>query len=167
MTEWFSKQKINIMRRSKLPILQIDIIQPWWRQWWRSGYLLSWLQWCFKKIIFVFDYKFRQKLENYNFEKIFFFNPLRVNSKTQLTLSDISDDVSDDDRGIFSCKSATVLLSPFISPLTESKKKILIRRISLLTNVPKNKSQLWTWSKGAYYECLKPTLQNAMGWYPY
>ena len=36
-----------------------------------------------------------------------------------------------------------------------------------MTNVPKNKSQLWTWSKGAYYECLKPTLQNAMGWYPY
>ena len=53
----------------------------------------------------------------------FFFNSLRVNSKTKLTLSDISDDVSDDDRGIFSCKSATVLLSPFISPLTESKKK--------------------------------------------
>ena len=31
----------------------------------------------------------------------FFFNPLRVNSKIQLTLSDISDDVSDDDWGIF------------------------------------------------------------------
>ena len=113
---------------------------------------------------------FRKSLELFWFSRwvgqlfkltiLIIFNPLSGSSKTKLTLSDISDDVSDDDRGIFSCKSATVLLSPFISPLTESKKKILIRRISLLTNVPKNKSQLWTWSKGAYYECLKPTSQR-------
>ena len=36
----------------------------------------------------------------------FFFNPLRVNSKIQLTLSDISDDVSDDNWGIFSCNDS-------------------------------------------------------------
>ena len=49
------------------------------------------------------------------------FKSFKENLEIIHTLSDISDDVSDDDRGIFSCKSAAVILSPFISTLAEKK----------------------------------------------
>ena len=55
----------------------------------------------------------------------------------------------------FSCLLSSLLW------LKVKKKYLKDEEFALLTNVSKNKSQLWTYrSKGAYYECLKPTSQR-------